>query len=106
MSDDAIGLSTGDDGAGVRGPSWAQGDVLSRSFLEESQGSPSRGNLGHGGVVGEGRGHERNGSTGLVPFSLEDVTTIGPSETVSVSSSPFRNLGRGDTPTYRWPPGM
>lgn len=53
-------------------------------------------NTGNGGRVGEGggsedeRGRSGGGDTGLVPFSLEDVTTIEPSETLSASSSPFR----------------
>lgn len=39
-----------------------------------------------------GSGRDRNG---LVPFSLEDVTTIEPSETLSATSSPFRCVLRG-----------
>lgn len=51
---------------------------------------------GDGGGVGDSGGSEdepgggAGGDTGLVPFSLEDVTTIEPSETLSASSSPFR----------------
>lgn len=86
----------------ARDMSWANSNTRSGLLFDQSDSCASRQEgLEDGGSVRRSRG-----DNGLEPFFLEDVTTIGPSETVSVTSSPFRNAARDDAVEDRWPPGM